>query len=299
MSLENPYIHPARIKAALRTLELTPTRGMGQNFLLDSYALETIVRAAELAPDDTVLEIGPGLGVLTWELLQQAARVVTVELDKRLAARLHTELGHDPKLSIVQSDILKIAPEAALAANGAPAELLGQPYKVVANLPYAITSAVLRHLLESAQRPTVLVVLVQWEVAKRITAKPGDLSVLAHSVQVYAEAEIIEKVPGSSFLPPPAVDSAIMRLRVRPQPLVPEAEIKSHMRLIKAGFLQARKKLSNALPSGLASIGVQVSKEQMGEALAAAQINPDRRAETLTFAEWQALYQHLPALHQR
>ncbi|MBC8161755.1 MAG: 16S rRNA (adenine(1518)-N(6)/adenine(1519)-N(6))-dimethyltransferase RsmA [Roseiflexaceae bacterium] len=286
---ENPYIQPARITAALRDLGLRPTRGMGQNFLIDGAALGRIVAAAELTPADTVLEVGPGLGVLTWELLQRARRVVTVELDRRLAARLAEELGANQKLAIVQSDILRITPSEALGPHSA---LSPQPfsYKLVANLPYAITSAVLRHFLEAEAQPELVVVLVQWEVAQRIVAAPGDLSVLAHSIQIYAEPEIIARVPGSSFLPAPAVDSAILRLRVRPQPLVARTQIDQHMRLIKAGFLLARKMLSNSLPSGLASQGLKIDKQQVLAALEVAGVSPDRRAETVTLDEWQALY---------
>jgi 16S rRNA (adenine1518-N6/adenine1519-N6)-dimethyltransferase len=303
--MENPYLHPSRIKSALRALELRPTRGMGQNFLVDAHALQQIVAAAELSPNDTVLEIGPGLGVLTWELLNHAGRVVTVELDRRLSARLQEELGNNPRLAIVQSDILRISPAQALQAldrrhaetraEATPTDtpITSQPYKVVANLPYAITSAVLRHLLEAEPQPSMIVVLVQWEVAARITAKPGDLSILAHSVQVYAEPTIIERVPAQSFHPAPAVDSAILKLRIRPQPLVERTEIDNVMRIIKAGFLQARKKLSNALPSGLASMGVKLPKEQIVAAMEAAGVNPERRAETVTFEEWLAIYRNL------
>lgn len=298
--MENPYIHPTRIKAALRALDLRPTREMGQNFLVDAYALQQIVDAAELTRADTVLEVGPGLGVLTWELLQRAGRVVAIELDKRLAARLVTELGYDQRLTIIQSDMLKTDLVTALAQAAPEAEDgarlrqgPGTVYKVVANLPYAITSAALRHTLETVPPPTLIVVLVQWEVATRITAKPGDMSVLAHSVQVYAEPEIIARVPHTSFFPSPVVDSAILKLHVRAVPLVPREQVDLVLKFIKAGFLQARKKLSNALPIGLASVGWPTSREQAVAALAGANVDPDRRAETLTFDEWLQVYQAL------
>ena len=167
-------------------------------------------------------------------------------------------------------------------------------YKVVANLPYAITSAALRHFLEAAHKPELMVVLVQWEVAERIAARPGDLSVLAHSVQIYAEPEILARVPASSFWPAPAVDSAVLRLRIRPRPAV-DIEITPLLRLIKAGFLQARKKLSNALPTGLAAMGERIDKQQAIAALEAAGVDPNRRAETLTLEEWVRVYQQLHA----
>ncbi len=306
--MENPYITPIRVRAALRALELRPTRGMGQNFLIDPDALGAIVGAAELTSDNTVIEVGPGLGVLTWELLNHAGHVVAVELDRRLADRLRQEFVDHPKLTIVQGDILNLDPEQILGNGGwgmgdgasipnpySPSPIPHPPsYKVVANLPYAITSAALRHFLEAAHKPDLMVVLVQWEVAERIAAGPGDLSVLAHSVQIYAEPEILARVPASSFWPAPAVDSAVLRLRVRPQPAV-EVEIRPLLRLIKAGFLQARKKLSNALPTGLAAMGVRVDKQHAVAALDAAGVDPNRRAETVTLEEWVRVYQALAA----
>jgi 16S rRNA (adenine1518-N6/adenine1519-N6)-dimethyltransferase len=301
----NPYLDPARVRAALRALELRPARGMGQNFLVDPGALATIVGAADLTRDDTVLEIGPGLGVLTWELLQRAGCVVAVELDKRLAARLREEFAGEPRLTIIQGDILKLAPGDLVRDRGSARTAQDQvvdprslppapwPYKVVANLPYAITSAVLRHLLEAAPPPALIVVLVQWEVAQRITARPGDLSVLAHSVQLYAAPEIVARVPAASFVPAPAVDSAVLRLRVRPRPAVDVPDVHGLMRVIKAGFLHARKQLGNGLPGGLAAMGVRLEREQVAAALRAASVEPSRRAETLTLEEWAAVYQAL------
>jgi 16S rRNA (adenine1518-N6/adenine1519-N6)-dimethyltransferase len=304
--MENPYITPARVRAALRALDLRPTRGMGQNFLIDPDALGAIVGAAELTAADTVIEVGPGLGVLTWELLSRAGHVVVVELDRRLADRLEQELADQPNLTIVQGDILNLPPDQILgdggwgigdsASSSHPLSPIPHPqrYKVVANLPYAITSAALRHFLEADQKPELMVVLVQWEVAERIAAGPGHLSVLAHSVQIYAQPEILARVPSSSFHPAPAVDSAVLRLRVRPKPAV-DVEVTPLMRLIKAGFLQARKKLSNALPTGLAAMGVRVDKGRVVAALDAAGVDPGRRAETLTLQEWLRVYHALDA----
>jgi 16S rRNA (adenine1518-N6/adenine1519-N6)-dimethyltransferase len=279
---------------------------MGQNFLIDADALAAIVGAAELTADTTVIEVGPGLGVLTWELLNHAGHVVAVELDRRLVERLHEEFPDHPKLTIIQSDILNISPEQILATSDWGLGTRSNPpnsqspipnshlpaYNVVANLPYAITSAALRHFLEAAHKPELMVVLVQWEVAERIAARPGDLSVLAHSVQIYAEPEILARVPASSFWPAPAVDSAVLRLRMRPQPAV-DVAITPLLRLIKAGFLQARKKLSNALPTGLAAMGERIDKQQAVAALEAAGVDPNRRAETVTLEEWVRVYQQL------
>lgn len=275
--MNNPYLEPTRIKAALNAIDVRPSRDRGQNFLIDADALAAVVDAGELTPDDTVIEVGPGLGVLTYELVQRAGRVVAIELDQRLAARLDLEFGGRANLQIVQNDVLRTR----------PSELLGNvPYKIVANLPYQITSAVLRHFLESDPAPDLMVVMVQWEVAKRIVAAPPDMSVLAHSVQFYAQPEIVVRVPASSFLPSPKVDSAVLRLRRHATPPVQVGDVDAFFRTIKAGFLQARKQLGNALPTGLAGMGVKRPKEDVVDVLRAANVDPMRRAETLTLAEW-------------
>ncbi len=292
--MDNPYISTQRVRAALRSLDLRPTRGMGQNFLIDPLALDTIVGAADLCAADLVVEVGPGLGVLTWELLQRAGQVVSVELDKRLVARLHEEFA-DSALRIVQSDVLRISPAEILAyADPQPPTLNSQPYKLVANLPYAITAPVLRHFLEGGSPPELSVVLVQWEVAERICGKPGDMSVLAHSVQLYAVPEIVARVAASSFYPVPAVDSAVLRMRRRPALAVDVASVAGLFRVIKAGFLQPRKQLGNALPGGLAALGTILPRDVALTALAAAGVDPIRRAETLTLTEWAAIYRALP-----
>ncbi len=283
----NPYLALARIKAGLHALDIRPSRGMGQNFLIDADVLHAIVDAAELDQEHTVVEVGPGFGVLTWELIQVAGQVISVELDKRLVERLHEEFINTSHLRIVQSDILRIAPEELFTGSGAPA------YRVVANLPYAITSPVLRHFLEAAHPPEVLVVLVQWEVAQRIAAKAGDLSMLAHALQIYAEPEIVLRVGPQSFYPAPAVDSAVLRLRVRPQPLVEREHIEPLLRVVKAGFLHARKTLANALPNGLAAMGRPASREMIVAVMDAAGVDSQRRAESLTLAEWQRVYTEL------
>jgi 16S rRNA (adenine1518-N6/adenine1519-N6)-dimethyltransferase len=288
--VDNPYLSPQRVRAALRALDLRPTRGMGQNFLVDGAALATIVEAATPGPEDLVIEVGPGLGVLTWELTRRAGHTVAVELDRRLAARLQDEFAGAP-LTIVEADVLRITPAAILAAAPQPSALSAQPaYKLIANLPYAITSAVLRHFLEATAPPMLSVVLVQWEVAQRITAGADNLSVLAHSVQIYAEPEIVARVPPESFLPAPAVASAVLRLRRRPTLAVAVDDVDRLFRVIKAGFLHARKQLGNSLPGGLAALGHQVSRERALAALAAAGVAPQQRAETVTLEQWSLLY---------
>ena len=290
----NPYLNPQRIRAALRALHLRPTRGMGQNFLLAGDILNTIVAEASLTASDTVIEVGPGLGVLTWELLLRAGRVICVELDRRLADRLAAEFRDRPHFYLVQGDILKFAPADLLSrAEAAP------PYKLVANIPYAITAPLLRHFLEATIPPDRSVLLVQWEVAQRICAGPGDYSVLAHAVQLYAEPTIVTRVPASSFFPEPAVDSAVLRLDRRAQLPIAEADVNDLFRLIKAGFLHARKQLGNALVGGLAAFGVHVPRERVLQALQKAGIDPQRRAETVTLAEWATLLASLPEVRMQ
>ncbi|MFQ3633877.1 16S rRNA (adenine(1518)-N(6)/adenine(1519)-N(6))-dimethyltransferase RsmA [Roseiflexus sp.] len=293
MTTSNPYLSPARVHAALRALDLRPSRGMGQNFLIDGAALMKIINAAGLTADDTVIEIGPGLGVLTWELVQRARAVIAVELDRRLAERLRAEFRAFPNLAIIQGDVLRLPPESILAERDSDAASGARPYKVVANLPYAITSAALRHFLSDPLRPTLMVVLVQREVADRICARPGDLSVLAHAVQIYAKPEIVARIPASCFFPTPEVESTILRLQIRSQPAVAPDQPEALLRLIKAGFLHPRKQLGNALPSGMAAMGMKTDKQKVLEALAAAGIDPTRRAETVTLDEWGAVHRAL------
>lgn len=283
----------------VRRYQIDPKKSLGQNFLIDSSHLDRIVAAADLAPTDVVLEIGPGVGTLTRRLAAQAGQVIAVELDDRLIDLLRADFADQPHVHIVHSDILEIDPPSLVAAH-TPATLVDSPdanspdgegrsaYKVVANLPYYITSLVLRHILEASPPPTLAVVMVQKEVAERICAKPGDLSLLAVSVQFYAVPRIVQRVPAGAFYPAPKVDSAVLRLDVRDQPAVTAVSPQEFFRVVRAGFGQKRKQLVNSLSAGLA-----LPKAAVQAALAAAQIDPKRRAETLTLDEWGALAQSL------
>lgn len=271
----------------IRRYELDPKRSLGQNFLIDESHLARIAGAADLAPDDVVLEVGPGLGVLTRHLATRAGRVVAVELDDRLIPLLQERFADQPHVTFVHADILQVDPAALLGETTAedprgPAP--PRPYKVVANLPYYITSAVLRHLLEADQPPELAVVMVQREVAQRIVAGPGEMSLLAVGVQFYAVPHIVHRVPAGAFHPRPKVESAVLRLDVRPRPAVPDVDRDRFFDLVRAGFGQKRKQLRNSLSRGLGQ-----PKEQIEVHLEAAGIDPRRRAETLSLEEWGRL----------
>lgn len=293
---------PTNPAALLRRLGLHPRKGLSQSFLVDRRVCAAIVRAAELDPRDEVLEIGPGLGILTAELVRRAGRVVAVELDPQLAAALPALLGHPANLQVVQGDALQV---------DLPALFPGD-YKVVANLPYHITSPLLLRLLGAPRRPRLIVVTVQREVAERITAGPGALSYLAIAVQLYAVPRIVRLVPPAAFYPRPKVESAVLRLDVRPAPAVgglrqpaglpPNAgEARpsagravaavapaAFLRLVQAGFKQPRKQLRNSLAEGLGRPPAEIEP-----LLQRAGLDPTRRPQTLTLAEWERLYDAL------
>jgi len=264
------------IPELLRSHGLHPRKAMGQNFLVDAAALQRIVAAAELAADDAVVEIGAGVGTLTRLLAEQAGRVLAVELDRGLAAILHEQMAGLDNVEILQADILQVAD-------------LGLPphsYKVVANLPYYITSAVLRHLLSGQAPPRMMVVTVQREVAERIVAGPGEMSLLAVSVQFYGRPRIVAQIPAGAFYPRPQVDSAVVRIDVYDSPgagLGPVEEA-AFFRVARAGFSQRRKMLRNSLAGGLGLAPAAVEAR-----LAEAGVAPQRRAETLSLEDWAAV----------
>jgi 16S rRNA (adenine1518-N6/adenine1519-N6)-dimethyltransferase len=268
--------NPRGPAALLRQLGLHPRKRLSQSFLVDRRVAATIAAAAGLTHDDTVLEIGPGLGLLTAELVRRAGRVVAVELDEQLAAALPALLGHPPNLTVIQGDALAID----------PATLVPAGYKVVANLPYHITSPLLRHLLETPHRPRRLVVMVQREVAERIVAAPGQLSYLAVLVQLYAEPRLVRVVPPGAFYPRPRVESAVLVLEVYPAPRVAREAPAAFLRVVQAGFKQPRKQLRNSLAEGLGCPPAEADA-----LLRRAGLDPARRPQTLTLPEWEQLYQ--------
>ncbi len=271
----------------LRRHNLNLKKSLGQNLLVDASHLNRIAGAADLEKTDTVLEIGPGLGALTHHLAEQAGRVIAVELDQRLIPILRAEFADRPHVSFVHGDILELSP-----AELIPLQLpdtpdppsAAVPYKVVANLPYYITSAVLKHILESLAPPTLAVLLVQLEVAQRMVAQPGAMSLLAVSVQFFARPRALHRIPAGAFLPRPKVDSRVVRLDVRPQPAVPDVEPSQFFRTVRAGFGQRRKQLRNSLSAGLSA-----SKQEAESWLTASGIEHRRRAETLSLQEWGLL----------
>ncbi len=266
-------------KRLLRRLGLKARKSLGQHFLIDEEVLGTVVSAAGLTGGDVVLEIGPGLGVLTRELARQAGRVVAVELDSSLATTLRGTLSSLENVTVVDGDILKLEPAALLGGQETA------NYKVVANLPYYITSAVLRHFLEAKLPPQLMVVMVQKEVAEAIVAKPGRMSLLSVSVQFYGEPEIVSYVPARCFYPAPEVSSAILKVTLYPQPVV-AGDSEGFFRLVRAGFCASRKQLVNSLAQGLG-----LPKARVLPLLEKADIIPQRRAETLTITEWAQLWQ--------
>lgn len=261
----------------LESYDLHPKKSLGQNFLFDPNALQKIASLAELDTEDIVLEVGTGTGSLTKVLAEQAKLVHTFEVDERLQELLYDEFADYPKVVIHWQDILEADLESLVG---------DQPYKVVANLPYYITSAILRKLLETSHKPTSLTVMMQKQVAERLTAHPPDMSVLTVSVQFYADPKIKMTLKPNVFFPRPDVDSAVVHLKVYPQALVDVPSEALFFEVVRAGFGQKRKQLKNALGSNLG-----LSADVISQLLAQAQMDGQRRAETLTLAEWANLAQ--------
>jgi len=290
--MERNSNHPARsllaqTRSLLRRFGLRARKGLGQHFLIDEKVLESIVSTAELTPQDVVIEVGPGLGILTRELAGRAGCVIAVELDERLVAILKETLTVHKNVAIINKDVLKVSPADLLkwyTAGFAKGVMTPPHYKVVANLPYYITSPVLRHFLEAAVKPETMVVMVQKEVAEEIAAKPGRMSLLSIGIQLYGAPMIISHVPAESFFPPPEVDSAILKINVYPRPVV-SVDIESFFMVVRAGFSAVRKQIANSLTQGLG-----LPKSEVLPLLEKAGIESQRRAETLTIEEWSRLW---------
>lgn len=250
-------------------------KSLGQHWLRDTATLAAIADAAELTPQDTVLEIGPGLGTLTAQLLERAGRVIAVEFDQTLAVQLPQRVA-SPKLTVERSDILTF-------------DLTKLPagYKVVANIPYYLTSNLVRVLSESSNPPSMAVLLVQKEVAERLAAQPGAMSLLSVTAQWYWEVALDIVVPASLFAPPPKVDSQVVVMRHRPSSPISTEQTKALFRIVKAGFSQRRKTLLNSLSAGL-----DQGRDATTAWLERAGIAPTARAQTLSIEDWLRLYKN-------
>jgi 16S rRNA (adenine1518-N6/adenine1519-N6)-dimethyltransferase len=252
---------------------MIPKKSLGQHWLKDEATLEAICEAADLGSGDTVLEVGPGLGDLTRQLLKRAGKVVTVEIDKELAANLRAKIGGS-KIQVITGDILKFD--------------LGQlplGYKVVANIPYYLTSNLIRLLSEAVNPPETVVLLIQKEVAGRIAASSGEMSLLSVSAQLYFSPKLGPIVSAELFEPPPKVDSQVIILKRRAKPLFEDLDTKAYFRIVKAGFSGRRKKLRGSLSAGLG-----ISKDQADQLLKKAGISGDLRAQNLDLKDWHKLY---------
>jgi 16S rRNA (adenine1518-N6/adenine1519-N6)-dimethyltransferase len=289
---------------------IKPKKYLGQNFLKDQTVLNKIIEAADLKPDDFVIEIGPGEGVLTDELIKKAGHIIAIEKDDNLALRLDSRLRGNDKIKIINDDILKInLPELLCHSERTMSEPSGPngqsknleilqlrpstdsvqddiPYKVVANIPYYITSPIIQLFLETKYPPKEIVLMVQKEVAERITAKPGEMSILAASVQYYAKAELLFYVDKKSFWPVPEVDSAVIRIsRINEQRTMNNKEnTKQFFRIVKAGFAARRKTLLNNLSNSF-----HLPREVAEEKIKKAGLDPGVRAQELSVEEWKKL----------
>ena len=258
------------VKTAMKLAGIRPNKGLGQHFLVDSDSLRGIIAAAEPNYNDTVLEVGPGLGVMTRPLTQIAGRVVAVETDEVLAELLQRDAPDN--LTVVCQDIMEY-----------DLQQLPAGYKVIANIPYYLTSKLMRRLIESPNPPTVISILIQKEVAERVVAQPGSMSMLSLSVQYYGTAEIALIVPRDRFWPSPDVDSAVLKVTLNGPAF--EADTRKLFRLMKAGFGEKRKQLKNSLSGGLV-----IAIDAATELISAAGLHSTARAQELSLVEWQRLY---------
>ncbi len=261
-------------RALLTSLGIQPSKALGQNFLHDLAIVRRIADSAKLDSDTLVVEVGPGLGVLTRELAERAGRVVAIELDHRLADYVRDlHLGN---VEVVQADVLSVDIGSLTG---------GQPYVVVANLPYSVAAAAISHLLECDAPPQRLVVMVQREVAERIVSRPPEMSILSVAVQFFGQPRILFRIGPGAFVPAPKVDSAVLAIECFQDPPLNAGQRSDFFRLVRAGFSQRRKQLVNSLASSL-----DLDKAAVATMLNAASIDPRRRAETLEVIDWLRLF---------
>lgn len=284
----------AETRRLLRQYGLYARRSLGQNFLVNLHVLSKVLAAAELSPSDLVLEVGPGLGALTRELVTRAAKVIAVEVDVALVELLKRELASHANLVLVQQDILQVDLPSLLRGTTIEERPGIPPYKVVANLPYHLTSPVLRLFLEQGPRPTKLVVMVQREVGQRILAQPNQMNPLAISVQFYGRPRLVARLSPGSFVPPPKVSSVVVCIDVCPEPTVAVSNAGTFFEMVRAGFRTPRKQLHNALSEGL-----WLASEDTRAILKQARIDPTRRAQTLSLDEWARVAEASVSFHSQ
>jgi 16S rRNA (adenine1518-N6/adenine1519-N6)-dimethyltransferase len=275
MTFGEPPNSAGAVSATLQSLGIRPTKGKGQNFLISDGVVRKIVQALAPASDDHVVEIGPGLGILTSALAREAGQLVAIELDDRLAAALRTSFA-GTNVAVLSADALTIDPSEFLPAKGT--------YRVAANLPYSVGAAIVRRFLELPRSPERMVVMLQKEVAQRMTAKPPKMSLLGVAVQVYAHPRMVFDVPPGAFKPRPGVISSVVLLEKRAEPLIAPEDRLGFFEITRAGFQQRRKQLVNSLGSGLG-----LSKDATTLWLSSAGIQPEQRAEAVGVDEWVAL----------
>ena len=276
---------------SIRSRNITPRKSLGQNFLIHEATARKIVDSAGIQSGDLVFEIGPGTGALTSHISECAAHVIAIELDQTLIPHLKEHIAGTTNVDIVHADALEYDFAKAAAEISSRLNRNFTTVRFVANLPYYITSAAIRHMLECGLRAASIVLTVQLEVAQRAAAKPPDMSLLAVSIQFYGTSEVLFRIPPGQFYPPPAVDSAVLRIVPHPHPLYDDAVW--FFKWVKAGFSQPRKQLRNTLA---ASAGV--NKETADALLQSAGIEATRRAETLSIQEWIAISKAARALPQ-
>ena len=279
--LDPAHLGPEAVERYLRRHRLGARRSLSQNHLADGLVLERIIETAGVTPGERIVEVGPGVGILTAQLLSAGATVTAVELDARLAEHLRERFEDEPRLTLVEDDFLDVE----------VAELASAPWALVANVPYHITSPILHHALGAEPRPTRFVMMVQKEVAERIASPPGGMSYLSVFVQYHAHVEVAFSVPAAAFEPAPEVDSAVLVGVTRERRLAEEDEDEL-WRLVQAGFRERRKMIHNVLARQLPGL----DRERVGTALAACGIAPDRRPQTLAVDEWLALREALHPL---
>ena len=269
------------MRGQLKGAGLKARKSLGQNFLVNDNVRDNIIEAAGLSAGDTVIEVGPGLGILTEKLASHAGRVIAVELDDSLAERLTNRLVRFTNIHIINADILSLD-LTALIKDGT--------YKVVANIPYYITSPILRFFMQAELRPSLMVIMMQEEVARDVTAKPGAMGFLAVSMRLFSIPRLICRVPADCFYPVPRVDSAVVRFDILPQPAVEVGDVEGFLELVHAGFGAPRKQLHNSL-----AIGLGLEPAAAEKILMRAGIDSHRRPGTLTLDEWSALYREAGA----